>query len=45
MNRYQKPTVVVLESASTAIQNLGKRIPLHPDSGVMTSGAAYDLDE
>lgn len=46
MTNYQKPAVVALESASAAIQNLGKRIPVNPDSAhTLSSGQAYDLDE
>jgi hypothetical protein len=48
MISYQKPTVVTLEAASTAIQGLGKRTQTVPDAitaDPFTSGLAYDLDE
>jgi hypothetical protein len=45
MINYQKPIVAALESASAAIQHLGKLMPTNPDGGVRTSGNAYDLDE
>jgi hypothetical protein len=45
MISYQKPIVAAIESASTAIQHLGKLQPTNPDGGIRTSGNAYDLDE
>jgi hypothetical protein len=50
MFNYQKPTVISLASASSAIQgNHDKSIPLHsdanPNDSTRTSNMAYDLDE
>jgi hypothetical protein len=46
MISYQKPTVVALETASAAIQGMGKASPAFPDGSYRpTSGLAYDLDE
>jgi hypothetical protein len=48
MISYQKPTVVALETASAAIQGMGKETPATPDgppANRPSSGLAYDLDE
>ena len=50
MFEYQKPTVISLAAASTAIQgshnkNINVVQDANPQDSTFTSGMAYDLDE
>jgi hypothetical protein len=48
--RYQKPSIIKLGAASSAVQGIGQRKPMQVTDATnpeaqLSSGGAYDLDE